>query len=185
MCRHTKSLCTQDNANQSKQSCVYTTISRDFLCWDSVSHLLFNGRHKINLSTCALIFCVGTHELSWVHINFLVSTQCLIVTLEWLTQHEHFLCWNRISLSTRIFLCCTRIFLCWQCLLINFWWLTQDFDVNDNDNPLMSSAWYDGRLKWLTQVLLSSIEDNLYMLEAPVLALWLLVRNHLLSAKVL
>ena len=47
----------------------------------------------------------------------------------------------------------------------------------------LSMASHDGCLKWLNQVLLSSMEGNLYMLEAPVLAPWLLVRNHLLSAK--
>ena len=34
----------------------------------------------------------------------------------------------------------------------------------------LSMTSHDGRLKWLTQVLLSSMEDSLYMLEAPVLA---------------
>ena len=51
-----KSLCTQANINQSKQSCVYTIISRDFLCQHSVFCLLFNDRHKINVHKCALIF---------------------------------------------------------------------------------------------------------------------------------
>ena len=110
-----KSLCTQDNVNQSKQSCVYTTISRDFLCQHSVSHLLFNGQHKINLSKCALIFCVNTWEFSWVHSNVFVSTQCLLITLEWLTQHGYSLCWHKKSIwSKQNFLEYTRTFLCWH-----------------------------------------------------------------------
>ena len=36
-----KSVCKQDNVNQSRQSCVYTTISKDFLCQHNVSYSIY------------------------------------------------------------------------------------------------------------------------------------------------
>ena len=113
-----KSLCTQGNVNQSKQSCVYTTISRDFLCRHSVSHLLFNGRHKIYLSKCVLIF-VLTHENFPEYTAIFVCRHSFLITLEWLAQREYFLCRHktslcrhRISLSTQGFFCVDTVSAC-------------------------------------------------------------------------
>ena len=58
------SLCARDGVGWSERGCVCAAVFVDFLCQCGVFHLLFGGRHRIDLGECALVFCAGAWGFS-------------------------------------------------------------------------------------------------------------------------